>query len=652
MPILAKLKVPCLLALAFVAMAGMECPVQPGMGVSLGTDGLVTLRIVNLSGLPATATAEYIISDQEVRKTQRYLEINGPNSETTILPTQTAVLRVVARVAPDSMNPNSAMAIPGEILAEQEYKWQIDFQNGDTILFTIPAPFSPPPGNIIDCNSNGISDLLDLANGIADDCNSNGIPDECDIAAGDELDCNANQVPDSCDIAFENELDCNGNQIPDSCDIAPGAARSVSLRTMAQLLFPRDESFQLAMPPNDDASSSEIELGFEFTFFGYAYDSVFINNNGNLTFDESFGGFIPAAFPNAARKIIAPFWADVDTRPDHGNVWYKLESNVLIVVWEEVGYFDHRGEKRNTFEVAISDGTNTVMGEGVTIAFCYGEMQWTTGFASGSNSGFGGIPATVGVNAGDGSRSILVGLFDHPGIDYDGKDGSNDGVDFLEWKCFEFSTANTSSNSAPIPRNIPGNCTFRVNPTLGESLDVQLEFASPEEGQVTTVSVEDLAGAQQMGLQIQSIAGNTAHVQLEWSPTCAEVGLYGLALSATDDFMPPGSTDSHIWIEVACTSLDCNLNGIPDECEKDCNGNGRPDDCDLAECESDPGCQDCNENGELDECDILSEFSSDTNHDSVPDECEYDEVQSIQAIIRAKHLPPDFGGAQQSEVSQ
>lgn len=45
-------------------------------------------------------------------------------------------------------------------------------------------------------------------------------------------------------------------------------------------------------------------------------------------------------------------------------------------------------------------------------------------------------------------------------------------------------------------------------------------------------------------------------------------------------------------------SLDCNTNGIPDECETDCNSNGVADECDIANGTS----QDANGNGVPDEC--------------------------------------------------
>lgn len=59
-------------------------------------------------------------------------------------------------------------------------------------------------------------------------------------------------------------------------------------------------------------------------------------------------------------------------------------------------------------------------------------------------------------------------------------------------------------------------------------------------------------------------------------------------------------------------SLDCNLNGVPDECEPDCNTNGLPDACDIADGTS----QDCDANGVPDECD------PDADGDGVPDACD------------------------------
>ena len=77
------------------------------------------------------------------------------------------------------------------------------------------------------------------------------------------------------------------------------------------------------------------------------------------------------------------------------------------------------------------------------------------------------------------------------------------------------------------------------------------------------------------------------------------------------------------------TSMDCNGNFIPDECEPDCNGNGIPDDCDLANCDGSVWCSDCNDNGTIDFCDVpapmgncVGTCSEDCQPDGVPDECQ------------------------------
>ncbi|MCB9852238.1 MAG: hypothetical protein H6819_04010 [Phycisphaerales bacterium] len=69
-----------------------------------------------------------------------------------------------------------------------------------------------PRGGIVDCNSNGIDDAMDIdpldpdGNGeVSADCNTNLVPDECDIAAclsGDVAcaDCDGNGAIDSCEV--------------------------------------------------------------------------------------------------------------------------------------------------------------------------------------------------------------------------------------------------------------------------------------------------------------------------------------------------------------------------------------------------------------------------------------------------------------------
>lgn len=206
----------------------------------------------------------------------------------------------------------------------------------------------------------------------------------------------------------------------------------------ACLLVPLDGTFT-TFPANDDGSLGPINLGFTFDFYGTTQSQVYINNNGNISFGAGYSTYTPTGFPVSGFPMIAPFWADVDTRgAGSGLCYYKLESSRLIVTWDAVGYFNSNFDKLNTFQLIITDGTDPLIGLGNNVAFSYDDMQWTTGDVSGGTNGFGGSPATVGINRGDGVDFALIGLFDHEGIDYDGPGGSNDGVSWLDCKTFAF----------------------------------------------------------------------------------------------------------------------------------------------------------------------------------------------------------------------
>jgi hypothetical protein len=199
---------------------------------------------------------------------------------------------------------------------------------------------------------------------------------------------------------------------------------------------------------NDDDVSLAIALPFVFNFYGSPQSSVYINNNGNISFGGPFSTFTPTGFPVAAFPMIAPFWSDVDTRgAGSGVVYYKVEANRLTVTWDHTGYYAGHDDKLNTFQVIISDGTDPLVGIGNNVCFCYDDMTWTTGDASGGVGGFGGTAATVGINRGDGVDYAQVGRFDHAGADWDGPFGNNDGVSYLDNRRFCFD----ASVDDPVP---------------------------------------------------------------------------------------------------------------------------------------------------------------------------------------------------------
>jgi hypothetical protein len=211
------------------------------------------------------------------------------------------------------------------------------------------------------------------------------------------------------------------------------------------------------IPPyyrNDDWSTCAIPLPFTFCLYGTNYTSLYINNNGNVSFDAPYSTFTSTPFPNNQVVMVAPFWADVDTRdetlPDtSGVVYYKLTPTALIVKWNHVGYYGVHADLVNTFQLIITDGSDPLLPGGNNVSFCYQDMQWTTGDASNGVGGFGGVPATVGANLGDAVHYIQFGQFDHPGNDYTGPN-SISGISWLDNQSITFNTCTQNNNVSPV----------------------------------------------------------------------------------------------------------------------------------------------------------------------------------------------------------
>jgi hypothetical protein len=164
---------------------------------------------------------------------------------------------------------------------------------------------------------------------------------------------------------------------------------------------------------NDDGSSMLIDISTAFpngiNFFGRTYKGMYVNTNGNITFNGSLSTYTPAAFPIASQPMIAPFWGDVDTRAGGTNIngiWWFIEPGRVIVTWSMVGYFNTHADLLNDFQLILTAsqcGTNDF-----NVEFRYHQIQWITGDASGGHNGFGGTPAQAGFDAGDGTNYVMV----------------------------------------------------------------------------------------------------------------------------------------------------------------------------------------------------------------------------------------------------
>ena len=101
-----------------------------------------------------------------------------------------------------------------------------------------------------------------------------------------------------------------------------------------------------------------------------------MNDNGVLSFDGQFTPYTPQSLPlRGTDKIIAPYWADVDTRGT-GDIFYRQTTdpsllaratseirgafsfhqdetiqNLLIVTWSKVSHYLNTGYYQSTYKV-------------------------------------------------------------------------------------------------------------------------------------------------------------------------------------------------------------------------------------------------------------------------------------------------------------
>lgn len=159
-----------------------------------------------------------------------------------------------------------------------------------------------------------------------------------------------------------------------------------------------------ALPASDDAFSDAVALPFTLDFFGSTYDSLYVNNNGNVTFDSPLPSATLFNLLTTARVIIAPFFADVDTRGEgSGVVTYGATSfggrPAFCVNWVNVGFYSLHADPLNSFQLLLVDRSDVEAGD-FDIMMNYDTVGWETGDASGGTDGLGGNSARVGYSNG------------------------------------------------------------------------------------------------------------------------------------------------------------------------------------------------------------------------------------------------------------
>ncbi|NXH16780.1 TECTA protein, partial [Bucco capensis] len=191
------------------------------------------------------------------------------------------------------------------------------------------------------------------------------------------------------------------------------------------LLYPfGPEVGDQATPHEDDGMSPEIQLWETFSFYSQPHQSLYVNNNGVVSFGTGVPEFTPEPFPLPGhRPFVAPYWADVDITLG-GDVFYRQSQDqkllaqvakdlapavsssepppkptwAFVATWDKVSFFGAASDKVNTFQVVLAtDGLTSY------VMLNYGDLQWTTGISNQGDphTGLGGLPAQAGFNSGD-----------------------------------------------------------------------------------------------------------------------------------------------------------------------------------------------------------------------------------------------------------
>jgi hypothetical protein len=206
------------------------------------------------------------------------------------------------------------------------------------------------------------------------------------------------------------------------------------------------------LPRNDDGSSGAVPIGFPIGFFGATFTSLYVNNNGNITFDAPQSQYTPFNLTSTGRVIVAPFFADVDTSSAGDPVKYGAGTvdghPAFGATYVNVDCYSSNASHafRDSFQVVLINRDDRALHD-VDIEFNYDTIQWEAGQASGGNANcLGGTAARAGFSNGSGLPGTA---FELPGSGVRGA--------FLD---SNLSTGLINSSSPGLPR---GRYVFEVH---------------------------------------------------------------------------------------------------------------------------------------------------------------------------------------------
>ena len=470
-----------------------------------------------------------------------------------------------------------------------------------------------------DCNDNQIPDDCELPN---NDCNTNGMLDDCDIAWGTSHDYNRNQFPDDCEIEpcqvhgevnklfaeeglagdwFGNSVASDGNRIvvgASKCDIQGTDSGAVYIYRSAgsdwveeSVLLPTDGSAYdyfgtaveisgntiIAGAYGDDDNGSLSGSAYVFTYDGSSWIEAQKISPTDVSGGDRFGHSVAI---NGNTVIVgAVYNSDKGTRSGSGYVYrfngtnWIEEANLLASDGASYDFLGHSVAVYGNTAVlgAYSDDDNGVA-SGSAYVFDFDGEQWQEKQKLLASDGATGD--RFGYDVAIENNRIVIGAFN------DDVNGSDSGSAYA----FNFVDNNWVEETKIIPSDGVSSAQFGYSLTLHE--DSIWIGANRDTNQITqcgavyrfstTESIWQeeeklLPSSPTAGTEFGAAIGISASVLVIGSPGDREQGSNTGAIYVFDqrsnDCNGNGTLD--ICEITAGTTLDCNYNDIPDQCE-DC----------------------------------------------------------------------------------
>ncbi len=160
----------------------------------------------------------------------------------------------------------------------------------------------------LDCNANGIADLVEIAQGLEADCDGDFVPDSCPAT----IDCDGNGIQDTIDIECNGAPDVNGNSVPDACEFgqtlhvdaaaAPGGDGSVAapFTNLSQALTLALDGWSVRLAPGLYTGPQNRDLAID----GRSLDIACLGGSSVCTLDLQSSGPAFADFQPAPGSVL------------------------------------------------------------------------------------------------------------------------------------------------------------------------------------------------------------------------------------------------------------------------------------------------------------------------------------------------------------